>query len=490
MSSVEGGDSDTEEEDDEEKALKAIAKRKDAVKAMKQKLDGMLLYFFRHLEECMGARPVSTPAAEMAAFNLSSTASSSGTSTPTAECANPLSASVPAFAASRVPSTPAQSLSHFQTLLTLFTRQILPTASTQHTPFLLFFTSSLTPSHTDLFLGLLVSQALYGTSSASPNHSQPLSLAQRIASTVYIGSIVCRAKHVTDEQAKQVMTYLLAYIDGKMHQSKPEDPPLFYAVCQAVMLIFCFRWRAFGSDKEGESVVGEMELEGESVEGDGRWMRDLDVLQRVITSDLNPLLVRESGPSRQAAAANNQGCNPTIVATFASVAHQTNFAYCFSIIEANLALARGSASNPTTPASSSRHNTLSYAAAVNTARSARQSNIDSGLDDYFPFDPYDLPRSKRYVAHLYREWNDVAITNDSDDEDESDDEDDEEKSEMQSSLADSLLGDDLKAKRMPISLKGGSWSERRRKMFDRDGGLSSSLEGMSISPGISRVVGH
>ena len=124
---------------------------------------------------------------------------------------------------------------------------------------------------------------------------------------------------------------------------------------------------------------------------------------------------------------------------------------------------------------------------MNTARSARQSNIDAGLDDYFPFDPYNLPRSKRYVAHLYREWADVAITNESDDE-ESDDED-EEKSEVESSLTDSLLGDDLK-RRMPISLKGGSWSERRRKMFDRDGGLSSSLEGMSISPGISRVVGQ
>lgn len=87
---------------------------------------------------------------------------------------------------------------------------------------------------------------------------------------------------------------MLAYVDGKMHQTpKPDDPPLFYAVCQAIMLIFCFRWRALGSGGEGESIVGEMELEEGSVEGegDGKWMRDLDVLQRVITSDLNPLLV-------------------------------------------------------------------------------------------------------------------------------------------------------------------------------------------------------
>jgi RNA polymerase I-specific transcription initiation factor RRN3 len=310
LSSVDGGSESEKEEDeiDEEKVALQKEKKRAAVKAMKEKLDGMLLFFFRHLEESMGARRPQTPAAEMAAFNLVSTTSSSGASTPTADIPNPITSALPQLAMARPPPTPAQSLSHFQTLLTLFTRQILPTSSTQHIPFLLFFTSSLTSSHTDLFLGLLVSQALYGTSSAQPSlGSTTLSLAQRIASTVYIGSIVCRAKHVTDEQARQVMVYLLAYVDGKMHQSpKPDDPPLFYAVCQAIMLIFCFRWRALGAGGDGESIVGEMELEEGSVEGEGRWMRDLDVLQRVITSDLNPLLVcsfeqgRESWLTRRA----------------------------------------------------------------------------------------------------------------------------------------------------------------------------------------------
>lgn len=297
LSSVDGDEVDEEDTDDEQKAAIAKERKRAAVKAMKVKLDGMLLYFFQHLSETMGGRPIATSAAQMAAANLASTASSSGASTPTAECPNPMSTALPNISTVKTPITPAQSLSHFQALLTLFTRQILPTSSTQHIPFLLFFTASLTPAHTDLFLGLLVSQALYGTSTSAPTiGSQPLSLAQRTASTVYIGSIVCRAKFVTDEQARQVMTYLLAYIDGKMHQTpKPDDPPLFYAVCQAVMLIFCFRWRAFTSDhKEGESVLGELELDGESVEGEGKWMRDLDVLQKVITSDLNPLLVRQS----------------------------------------------------------------------------------------------------------------------------------------------------------------------------------------------------
>ena len=287
MSSADGDNSDMEEKAmNEAKALADREKRRAAVKSMRIKLDGMLLYFFEHLMESMGSGR--TPAAaELAASNLASNLSNSGASTPTTETPN----SVPSLAARRASPTPAQSLAHFQTLLNLFTRQILPTSSTQHIPFLLFITSSLSPAHTELLLGLLVSQALYATSTTAPTAgAQAVPMTLRVASAVYIGSVVCRARFVSDEQARQVITYLLAYIDGKMHQTKPDELQLFYAVCQAAMLIFCFRWRAFQTDTEAENIVGELEMDGESA-AEGKWLRDLDVLQRAITSDLNPLLV-------------------------------------------------------------------------------------------------------------------------------------------------------------------------------------------------------
>lgn len=114
------------------------------------------------------------------------------------------------------------------------------------------------------------------------------------------------------------------------------------------------------------------------------------------------------------------------------------------------------------------------------------------MDDYFPFDPYDLPRSKRFVESLYVQWGDVAIQNDSDDE-ESEEEDEEvseaDTSEMES-LNGSLMRDTMVSRGIPkIKIKNGSWTDRRRMAFERDNGLSSSLEGMSISPGLSRVVG-
>lgn len=186
-----------------------------------------------------------------------------------------------------------------------------------------------------------------------------------------------------------------------------------------------------------------------------------------------------------------KGCNPTIVSTFAKVAHQTNFAYCFSIIEANQAHIRPSSSNTpaTTPGVSVRQNSLSYSTALNIAKNARQINIDSGLDDYFPFDPYDLPRSKRFVENIYRQWGDVAIQTEESDDEEDDSEDEIETSDVDSmGGGDSDLEDTMAGRGIPKVKNQGSWTDRRKRMFERDEGLSSSLEGMSISPNISRVV--
>ena len=503
LSSIDGDKS----EDDEAatngmKRLGDREKRKAAVRSMRGKLDGMLLYFFRHLQESIGGRTQSKTAPELAARELASGISSSGISTPTSESANPLT-TISSETIRRKALSPAESLAHFQSLLHLFTRQILSTSSTQHVPFLLFLTSSLSASHTDLFLGLLVSQALYATSTVSPTaNSQTIPTSQRVASTVYIGSIVCRARFVSDEQARQVMTYLLAYIDGKLHQSRHDELQLFYAVCQAVMLIFCFRWRAFQVD-EVEGVVGEMELEGESV-GDGRWLSDLDILQRAITSDLNPLMVCPLDPWELRAVHKTdgpQGCNTTIVTTFAQVAHQTNFAYCFSIIEANQQ--SSSRQIPSTATTSSYKPTPSRQSSISSSitsqsmpRAARQANMDAGLDSYFPFDPFTLPCSKRFIDPLYRTWAEVASVNQqSDDEDSDGEAGDKEGTEgfMTSegegkSFASETSG--LSSSQPIPTFDSRSYSERRKKMFGKDEGLSSSLEGMSISPNRSSRAGR
>ena len=507
------GEEESEDEKpvDEAKAAELRRQKREALKALRCKLDAMLTHFLRHLNECMGTSERGISAAELGAQLNNTTlgsGSSSAASTPRASRpATPTTATASSFSTSTVTRpapTPAQSLALFQTLLNLFSRQILPTSATQHLPFVPFLCASFSPAHTELFLHLLVLQALYARTTDAPTlASQPVSLSQRVAATVYIGSLVCRARFVSDDQARTVTQYLLAYVEGKLTQARDQplqtldELPLFYAVCQAIMLIFCFRWRAFRAvTVSDDCVTGELEMDdvdgeiGNGVTGAGEWMSDLDTLQRAITSDLNPLL----------------GCNPTVVSMFAKVAHSTGFAYCFSIIEANQQaaarhnnMASSSSSSLPTPGSgkrvpsgagSSRTSTHS----ITAPRKARQTNIDAGLDGYFPFDPYDLPRSGEYVESLYRTWDEVAVDiggdSDSEDEDEDDEEEDEE---MESSEEDEELapGRQSVPKSIPHGIPrpsprhgGNSYGNRRRDLL-RDGALSTSLETMSISPNIS-----
>ena len=60
---------------------------------------------------------------------------------------------------------------------------------------------------------------------------------------------------------------------------------IFYAVSQAVFLIFCFRWRDLLEDHED---VDEFASAGALAK---KWMPELDVLHRAVNSDLNPLKV-------------------------------------------------------------------------------------------------------------------------------------------------------------------------------------------------------
>lgn len=44
------------------------------------------------------------------------------------------------------------------------------------------------------------------------------------------------------------------------------------------------------------------------------------------------------------------------------------------------------------------------------------------LDSFFPFDPYRLPRTQRYINNIYRNWDEVAINTNEDDESDEDSE--------------------------------------------------------------------
>lgn len=251
LSSEEGSVSD--EDEDEEK----MAERLKILAEMKAKLDALIHYFLQHLcRMFVGTSSTIT----------SSTANNS-----------------------------LVRLHHFQTLLSIFDRLILPTFQCRRVQFIFFWCCSLDTQYSELFLGLLVSKALFERNPA---------VVTRVAAAGYVSSLVSRAQYVDDAQARKVAGYLLAYIDGELQEAK-ENPqelaasgtlPVFYAVCQAMMMIFCFRWHAFDVggtlDVQEEDVIGEMEMEAEQpLSPHGRWMTDLDIYQKAITSKLNPLMV-------------------------------------------------------------------------------------------------------------------------------------------------------------------------------------------------------
>jgi hypothetical protein len=125
---------------------------------------------------------------------------------------------------------------------------------------------------------------------------------------------------------------------------------------------------------------------------------------------------------------------------FAKVADLTKFMFCYSIMSAN----RNALENS---ASSRPHVRLGSSTNVNQAASGippmsefpligRKTLVDTDLDQFFPFDPYDLPRSKVYVDKLYRNWDEVSLPGmkgEEDDEDEDDDEEDDSGTDSESS---------------------------------------------------------
>ena len=171
----------------------------------------------------------------------------------------------------------------FHTLLAIFDRAIIRTFKSRYTQFLIFWYSSLDPEFSDLFQGLLVEKALLG---------QDIPTVTRAAAASYIASFVSRAQFVDRQGTRSMVavlcTFLQSHLDAfdSILQAGQEPPSLahhsvFYAITQAVFLIFCFRWR----DLEEEFD------EADAYHGRKKWMGELDIIQRVITSPLNPLKV-------------------------------------------------------------------------------------------------------------------------------------------------------------------------------------------------------
>lgn len=253
----------------------------------------------------------------------------------------------------------------FKDLLAIFDKIILPTHKCCHLQFFLFYLCSYRPA----VLGVAFFDYLW-KKVQNPATSSVL----RQASAFYIGSFLARAKFVPLSTVCASLSLLCqwahAYMSslndggfGGQLQHDVRRHGTFYAVCQTVFYVFAFHHRNI--------VEGEKGLE---------YLRSLN-LEALVMCPLNPL----------------KACLPAVVQQFASIARHYQLVYCYSVIERNQRFC------------------------LPTATGGEALGGDVVLDAFFPFDPYLLKRTGKWINPLYRKFEkpqeDVDVDDDLEDDD-------------------------------------------------------------------------
>ena len=272
----------------------------------------------------------------------------------------------------------------FEQLMNTFTRIILPTHGSRHTQFLLFHFGQSAPQLSDQFSTSMLQLA--------SNRNQPAMIRQSAAA--YLASFIARGAHVDSQTIRHVVNILCNELNKlrRGHVPNCTGPDLakygtYYCIAQALFYIFCFRWR--------DLITNYEELDDDAFNSaDLHWMPGLkEALTRNIFSKLNPLKI----------------CAPAIVSQFSTICHHLEFISLHLLLEQNkrVRLARSISATG-----------LAYTGIVDreSALSAKTGENIYQLDAYFPFDPYQLPRSKRWLDGDYVEWKGIPGLDDDDEE--------------------------------------------------------------------------
>ncbi|CEJ95114.1 Putative RNA polymerase I specific transcription initiation factor RRN3 [[Torrubiella] hemipterigena] len=299
----------------------------------------------------------------------------------------------------------------FTTILREFDHLVLPTYRSRHTQFLAFHFAQKHERLTDAFCGQLIATAFQ---SNTPN-------VLKQAAAAYLASFVARGAGVPKSLVRTIFQLLLLHIEQYRRKYEPicRGPDLsrfhiYYSLMQAALYIFCFRWRDL-VDSVPDMVDPEdpASFIGQDIEWLGNSRKDLSVQ---IFGKLNPLKV----------------CAPGIVEEFATLAHKLNFVYVFPLLENNkrIRLTQYITS------------TYSTGGALRDAGFDQHDETYHQLDPYFPFDPYQLPVSKRWISNEYLSWQRVPGLNTEEDDDSDIADDDDNDDELDEGTATDSDGDD------------------------------------------------
>lgn len=276
-----------------------------------------------------------------------------------------------------VMGTHVDALETFEFLLAQFKNIILPTYRSRHTQFLLFHFAQTSP--------LLADKFTYVCAELAFDKTRPQIM--RLAAAAYLASFIARGAHVPRHAVQAVFQVLGQQLDDfrLRNEGNCKGPDLrrytgYYSLAQALLYIFCFRWRdLIVSETDSYADDEEILFQG----GDLAWLPGMkEMMMRNIYSKFNPLKV----------------CSPGVVTQFARIAHHLRFLYVFPLLETNkrLKLSRFVSAGA-----------MYGMQERETALSAKNNESAFQLDSYFPFDPYSLPRSKRWMEGDYNEWKSI-----------------------------------------------------------------------------------
>lgn len=242
-------------------------------------------------------------------------------------------------------------------LMSVFEQIILPTHACYHVQFLIFYFISFKKSLAYSFLNLLWRKVINIT----------VAPVIRQASVSYIASLLSRAKFIPISILMEFLRNICLWIHSYISNQDTAETNfscrvhgVFYSTCQALFYLIAFRHRDLVNHNKGLKFLQGLNL------------------AKIVTCRLNPLRV----------------CLPPVVSNFASVTRHYQLVYCYSIIEHN-----------------ARNNLPQV---YRDATGAASTSEKIYLDTFFPFDPYVLQRSSKFIASLYREYEGPTTSEDND----------------------------------------------------------------------------
>ncbi|CAM0909564.1 unnamed protein product [Alopecurus aequalis] len=247
----------------------------------------------------------------------------------------------------------------FDILKTIFRASVLRVHRSKFTQFIMFYACSLDPE----FCGLQF--AVFLTDILTNKEEDPIS---RMSAVSYVGSYLSRARFISVDAVvtilQRLVDWCVQYCDLQNSRGTTANPnhQIFYATCQAVMYVLCFRLRSIMDYPNLKLELFHMPF------------------GFILTHPLDPLKV----------------CLPSIVNEFLRQAKEAKLFTAFMDSELDDAI---------------------------ESDLSRTFGGIGRLDMFFPFDPYLLKESDRYMRPNFEFWSMVKTTysSDNDDDDELED---------------------------------------------------------------------